>query len=117
MLLADSIYLRGVVDVDDFAEHRRAHSTWADTVDADVLPAMIQRQGFGQMNRACFRRTVPEVLRHADEPRYRGDVHDAAASGFPHGRDGRFAAQEDTFQVRVDDAIPFLFAGVINAFE
>src|SRR5262244_977355 len=69
------------------------------------------------MNRPRFRRAIGEVCWHAHESRHRGNIYDAATTSFSHSRDRRFAAQEDTFQIGVDDTIPLLFAGVINHLE
>lgn len=69
------------------------------------------------MNRPRFRRAIDEVLRHADETRYRSDIHDAPAPAFPHRRNRRFATKKNALQVGVDDTVPILFARIVNAFE
>src|SRR6185437_9350136 len=95
-----------------FREHWRLHIAGTDTVNADVLPAVIDGHCLGQENDTAFGRAVGHRFVSANQSPAGTVVNDDAATLRNHERQGEFRHQEGTFQIDVDLQIPFFFRAV-----
>src|SRR5262249_50859201 len=117
IMLGDTLNLRRIIDINDPAKHRRQHPSGADTVNPNVLLAMIEGQRFGEVDHTSFSSTIGKVLRHTYQSSNRGNIHDATTTAAAHGWNRRLTAEKDTFEVRVQNPVPVLLGCVFNPFK
>src|SRR5262249_23505602 len=83
--------------------------TWRDAVDENLVARQLERERFGQRDRAGFRdvvRNISQVARASAPRNPVAEVDDAAAAVRAHVRHGRVRAQKRGAKVDVDHVVP-----------
>src|SRR5260370_38361470 len=101
----------------DDVEHRGEDEPWVDRVDADFVGGVLDRGGIGEEANGALGAVIGGGAGRADETVDGRDVDDGAGAALSQRGDGILHPEPYALLVDVDDGIPFLFAGFLDALD